>query len=212
MQTDELIARLSDDLKPAPRGVVGRYLALALIAGIALSSGLMWMVLGPRPDLAVAVRGTAFWMKVSYVLAIGALGLWMVERQARAGADAKMPFQLLAVPVVALVVAASVQLSARNVDSAALIMGQSAGVCAFLIAMLALPIFLCLMLALRQLAPTRLALAGAAAGLASGGWAAAVYAIHCPETTAPFIVIWYSLGMALSAGLGAAIGKFGLRW
>jgi len=91
-------------------------------------------------------------------------------------------------------------------------MGQSAGVCAFLILMLSAPIYAGLLLALRRLAPTRLALAGAAAGLAAGGWAACVYAIHCPESTAPFIVIWYSLGMALAAGLGAAIGRLALRW
>ena len=172
----------------------------------------MWAILGPRPDLSAAMAGGAFWMKFFYVLAIGGLGLWIVERQARAGADARLPALALGVPVVALVVVASVQLSAPQADSAALIMGHSASVCAFLILMLSLPIFAGLFLALRQLAPTRLTLAGAAAGLAAGGWGASVYAFHCPESTAPFIVIWYSLGMALAAGLGALLGRWALRW
>ena len=212
MQTDDLIARLSGELEPAARGQVGRLLALGLIGGLAGSGLLMWAVLGLRPDLSAAMMGGAFWMKFFYVLAIGALGLWIVERQARAGADVRLPALLLGVPVVALVVAASVQLSAPRADSAALIMGQSAGVCAFLILALALPVFAGLFLALRRLAPTRLTLAGAAAGLSAGGWAAAVYCFHCIESSAPFIVIWYSLGMVLAAGLGAFLGRWALRW
>ena len=212
MKTDDLIAFLSDELQPAPRGQVVRLLGLGLVGGLAVSTLLMWATLGPRPDLAAAMTGNAFWMKFFYVLAIGLLGLWMVERQARAGADIRRPALLLAVPVVAMVVAAAVELSAPRADSPTLIMGQSAGVCAFLILMLALPVFAGLFLALRRLAPTRLTLAGAAAGLAAGGWGACVYAFHCPESTAPFIVIWYSLGVALAAGLGAFLGRWALRW
>ena len=212
MKTDDLIALLSDGLEPAPRGQVGRLLGLGLVGGLAVSILLMWATLGPRPDLDVAMTGSAFWMKFFYVLAIGVLGLWLVERQARAGADIRRPGLLLAVPVVAMIVAAAVELSAPRADSALLIMGQSAGVCAFLILMLALPVFAGLFLALRRLAPTRLTLAGAAAGLAAGGWGACVYAFHCPESTAPFIVIWYSLGVVLSAALGAFLGRWALRW
>jgi len=212
VKTDELIAHLSDGLQPAPRHAVAAALALALLGGMLLSTLLMWMTLGPRPDLAQAMGGGAFWMKFTYVLAIGALGLWMVERQARAGAEARRPFWLMGIPIVALVMAASVQMSDPKADAAKLIMGQSANVCPFLIVMLSLPVYGGLLLALRRLAPTRLGLAGAAAGLAAGGWAAVIYCFHCPESTAPFIVIWYSLGIVLAAGLGALVGRFALRW
>jgi len=212
MNTDDLIAQLSDNLAPAPRGQVGRALALGLVGGMVLSALLMWEILGVRHDLSAAMAGGPFWMKLAYVLVIGALGLWIVERQARAGADSRLPELLLAVPVVALVVAASVQLSAPQADSAALIMGHSASVCALRIVILALPIFAGLFLALRQLAPTRLTLAGAAAGLAAGGWAAGIYAFHCTESSAVFVVIWYSLGLVLTAGLGALLGRWALRW
>jgi hypothetical protein len=212
MRTDDLIAVLSDDLKPAPRALVPGMLVLGLAAGLAVSTLLMWMMLGPRPDLAAAMAGRMFWMKLAYVLTIGVLGLWLVERQARAGADARAPFLLLALPVVGLSVAAAVQLSAPRADSATLIMGSSAAVCPFLIALLALPLFAGLAVAMRHLAPTRLTFAGAAAGLAAGGWAATVYAFHCPESAAPFILIWYSLGMLLAALFGALVGRFALRW
>jgi len=65
---------------------------------------------------------------------------------------------------------------------------------------------------LRQLAPTRLAIAGAAAGLLAGGVGASVYGLYCGETAATFVVIWYTLGIAAGAALGAVIGSRLLRW
>jgi hypothetical protein len=212
MQTDELIAFLSDGLAPAPRLWVGRNLTLALGVGLAAALLVMLLALGPRPDLAQAMAGGIFWLKLAYVLCLGCLGLWMVERQARAGADIRRPVAGLFWPVAVLGVASAVALSAPDADAAFLIMGSSAAVCPFLILMLAAPLLACLLLALRQLAPTRLTLAGASAGLAAGGWAAAVYAFHCPESGAPFIFIWYSLGIALSALGGALLGRISLRW
>jgi len=65
---------------------------------------------------------------------------------------------------------------------------------------------------MRGLAPTRPAQAGGAAGLLAGAAGAAVYALHCPEMAAPFLGIWYVLGMAIPALLGAVLGPRLLRW
>jgi hypothetical protein len=212
MQTDELIAFLADGLAPAPRRWVGRHLALALGVGLAASAVVMLLTVGPRPDLAQAMAGGMFWLKLSYVLALGSLGLWMVERQARAGADISRPAAWLFWPVAILGAVSAVALTAPDADLAFLILGSSAAVCPFLILMLAAPLLLCLLAVLRRLAPTQLTLAGASAGLAAGGWAASVYTFHCPESAAPFILVWYSLGIALSALLGAGLGRISLRW
>ncbi|HWC63691.1 MAG TPA: NrsF family protein, partial [Rhizomicrobium sp.] len=69
-----------------------------------------------------------------------------------------------------------------------------------------------LLAALRRLAPTRLTLAGSAAGLVAGAGAATVYGFHCTEMAAPFILIWYTLGIGLAAGLGAMLGQRCLHW
>ena len=66
--------------------------------------------------------------------------------------------------------------------------------------------------AMKGLAPTRLVLAGAAAGLLSGAGGALVYALYCIEMAAPFIGIWYLLGMLIPAVAGALIGPRLLRW
>lgn len=212
MKTDELIAHLSDGLAPARRGLVLGWLLPGLGGGVALAALGMITLLKPRPDLAAAMAGSAFWVKIAYTAALALLGLVIVQRQARAGADCRGPMLALGAPVVALIMLAAVQLSAPQADSAALVMGQTWTVCPWLILALALPVYLGLLLALRQLAPTRLSLAGAAAGLVAGASAATVYGFHCPETAAPFILIWYSLGIVLAMGLGALAGPRLLRW
>jgi hypothetical protein len=78
--------------------------------------------------------------------------------------------------------------------------------------MLATPVFRCQLLGNARFAPTRLRLAGAAAGLFSGAVGAVVYCFHCPELDAPFIAFWYLLGILIPAAAGALLGPRLLRW
>ena len=50
------------------------------------------------------------------------------------------------------------------------------------------------------------------AGGCAGAFGAAIYGFHCDETASPFVVIWYTLGMAAVAALGALAGSRWLRW
>ena len=92
------------------------------------------------------------------------------------------------------------------------LMGQTWRSCAWSIGLIALPVFVAVLAALRGLAPTRPAAAGAAAGALAGGAGAAIYALHCPELAAPFLAVWYVLGIALPVVAGALIGPRLLRW
>ena len=212
MKTDELIAHLSDDLVPAPPHYVGRILAMGLGLGFLLSAILMLVAMGPRPDLAVAMAGGAFWMKLAYTLSFAGLGLWLVERLGRSDASARQPTLLLLVPVILLLGVAAVQFMAPGANRHQLMMGDSWRVCAIDILALSAPVFVTVFWALRKLAPTRLALAGAGAGLLAGAAGASVYAFHCVEYTAPFILIWYTSGVAAAALIGAGISRWALRW
>jgi hypothetical protein len=69
-----------------------------------------------------------------------------------------------------------------------------------------------LLLALRQGAPTRPGVAGAAAGLLAGGIAATFYAAHCTDDSPLFVATWYTLAIGALALLGAAVGQRFLRW
>ncbi|HUO03288.1 MAG TPA: DUF1109 domain-containing protein [Rhizomicrobium sp.] len=212
MKTDELIAHLSDDLTPVPAHYVGRVLAMGLGLGFLLSAILMLAAMGPRPDLSVAMEGGAFWMKLAYTLSFAALGLWMVERLGRSDTSARRPAAFLLVPILLLLIVAIVQFYQPGIDRHHMVMGDSWKVCAIDILTISVPAFVAVFWALRKLAPTRLTLAGAGAGLLAGGIGASVYAFHCVEYTAPFILIWYTGGMAASALIGAGISRWALRW
>jgi hypothetical protein len=213
MQTDDLIAHLSGELEPVRGTEVVRILAVGLAVGALGSLLLMTVTIGIRPDIVDAMGGGAFWLKFLYTLVIAALGLKLVERMGRPGTDATVPALLIAIPVLVLMGMMAMQL--MPADSAArhtLLMGHSADVCSVLIAALALPLFAGLFWSLRKLAPTRLTEAGAAAGLLAGSAAATIYAFHCTESTATFIAIWYTAGIALTTLMGAALGRVLLRW
>lgn len=212
MRTDDLIARLSTGLEPVKTGTVARTLLIAVAAGLAGSTILMLARLGVRPDLPAAIASFGLWMKVAYTFAIASFGFWIVERAGRPGSDMARPILLLALPLLAIALLAAVQISAPGADPRALVMGSTSRVCATSILLVAAPTLLAVFWALRKLAPTRLGLAGAAAGLFAGGVGATVYAFHCPEAAAPFVAIWYTLGIALTAGIGAFLGRYLLRW
>jgi len=80
------------------------------------------------------------------------------------------------------------------------------------ILIIAAPLYGAVLWVMRRTAPTRLATAGAAAGLFAGAVAAVIYGLYCQETAAAFVVAWYSLGIAACAALGALIGRYLLRW
>jgi hypothetical protein len=212
VQTDDLIALLSNNVAPIPKGLAMRRLGIGLLMGSTVTAIVLMLTLRLRPDLASALAGTAFWMKFTYTVALAGLGLWIAEYQARAAADSRLAIRLLAIPVLMMLAMAVWQLTRPGADIHGLIMGHTAKVCSGLIFLLAIPIFAGLFWAMRLLAPTRLTLAGASAGLLAGAGSAAIYCFHCPETAAPFVLIWYSLGILLAMGLGAILGRWILRW
>jgi len=212
MRTDDLIATLSGELEPVKAGTVTRILLGAVVLGLAGSVLVMLLMLGLRHDLAAALSSFGLWLKLAYTFAIAAFGLWLVERAGRPGAPFTLGLRLLLLPVLVIVAVAAAQLLAPGADMSDLVMGHTARVCPFLVVMVSLPMLIASFWALRRLAPTRLTLAGALAGLFAGGTGAFVYSLHCPETAAPFVALWYSAGILLTAGIGAALGPRLLRW
>nr|MBA3446785.1 DUF1109 family protein [Pseudaminobacter sp.] len=68
------------------------------------------------------------------------------------------------------------------------------------------------LLALRHSAPTRPALAGAAAGLLAGGISATFYAAQCIDDSPLFVAIWYTIAIGILALIGAAVAHRFCRW
>lgn len=213
MKTDELVQMLARGLEPTPPAVAQRRWTLALAASVPMAACLMLITLGLQPDLSQVATLPMFWLKLALPLALCVGALLAASRLARPGAALGNSAAWVAAPVLLIWgIAVIALLRAAPSSRVPLLLGETWQVCPLLIASLSVPMLLATLWALRGLAPTRLRLAGAAAGLLSGAAAAGVYALHCPELAAPFIAVWYVLGMLLPAVVGALIGPRVLRW
>ena len=212
MRTADLIDLLARDVRAARPGVVNRRLLAALVTGGAVTLALVALGLHCQPLLAAA-QHSWFWMKASYSGLLTIAGVIIVRRLSVPGAKVGVA-PLAATLIVAAMIAwgAAQILSAEPAARLALWLGHTWKVCSPLIFLLAMPIYACLVVAIRGLAPTRPALAGGAAGFAAGALAATAYGLHCPEQAAVFVVTWYTLGIAAATAVGAAIGSRLLRW
>lgn len=213
MTTPEFIKRLAADLTRVSPDQTRNDVLLGLAGGGAIALAGLMLVLGVQPNLLSPRGGGAMAMKAAYAVtlaAIAAASLWPLLRPDRA---ANRLWRLIVVPVLVLAAAAAIQLGvAPRSHVRDLLLGTSWQACPVRIAVLSVPIFAGLCWAIRRQAPTHLRSAGAAAGLLSGGAAATLYALACTETGAGFVLIWYTLGIAISTGVGALIGPRVLRW
>ncbi len=213
MKTDDLVSMLATGVAPAPRRAATHRLALALAVGLPLSLALMRVDYGLRRDLLEVMFWPMFWVKGLFSACVALAGFVMLQRLARPGVRVRQAWLGVALPVALVWVLAVIAWSRAPADARMpMLMGQTWKTCALSICWIGLPVFATSMLALRSLAPTRLALAGAAAGALAGGVGAAVYALHCIELAAPFLAVWYVGGIALSAAMGALLGPRLLRW
>jgi len=213
MKTDELIAMLANGADAVEPNALGRRYATALGWGAIGATLLMIITLGVRPDFADAARLPMFWVKFAFVASVAAAGLVVAARLSRPGVRLGLSPLALVAPVLALWILAAVVLAdALAAERTGLVLGQSWKACPFVIAGLSVPVFVAALWAMKGLAPTRLCLAGFAAGLLAGGVGATVYAFYCTEMAAPFLGVWYVLGMSIPAAVGAVIGPWVLRW
>lgn len=213
MQTSDLIEQLAADLRPTPRQAIVQRLVAGLAAGGCIALIVVLAYFGPRSDLLAAASGSPFWMKWGYTVAITAAALALCVRLARPeGTPGFLPV-VLAAPFLLICVNGLVQLGAVLPEyRAPLWLGRSAAQCPWNIAALSVPIFLGVFRAMRQFAPTSLRWAGFAAGCLAGAVAAFIYAIHCNESTVPFVATWYSAGILIPGLIGFLVGPRALRW
>ena len=213
MKTDALIDALAQDVKPVRRRSALRRLTLGIVAGGAVTAVLVATLLGIRADLGLAMHGFAFWMKWAYTISVGLAALAMVVRLARPEPVRLRRFWPATIPFVLLALVGVIEMAHTPAgDWLAMWLGATWRRCPWLVLLMSAPIFVGLLWSFRRLAPTRLRAAGAAAGLASGAWAATLYCLHCPEVSAVFVLTWYTLGILLAAGVGALLGPRLLRW
>ncbi|MCZ8086370.1 MAG: NrsF family protein [Brevundimonas sp.] len=209
MRTEDLVEALAGEIRPV-RPV--RAPILPLLAGAVIAVMVVWIVLGPRPDLTQAIWGPTFWLKAAYTLALAGAALWLTDRLGRPGAAGGLAAATLAGVVVVAAVAAGLEQAALAGGRLEALLGQSWSQCPLLIVGVAIVTGPAIFAGARRFAPTRPAIMGAAVGVLTGGIAATAYSLHCPEQTASFVAVWYTLGVAGAGAIGALAGHFALRW
>jgi hypothetical protein len=213
MNDQTLIQSLCADLVPVrPRGVE-RQIAVAAVVGGAVSLTTLVSTLGIQPGLGTVSGALPLAIKACYALSFASLAFGATAALARPGTFAVPIVKTGAIIMAILASIAIIQFAqAPDVQTSSLLLGASWHSCSLRIAALSLPLLAGIGWALKRQAPVRLRQAGAAAGLAAGSTAAALYALSCTETSASFVLIWYSLGIAIATGFGALLGPRLLRW
>jgi hypothetical protein len=209
---DMLIDRLVEQHQPTPPHSLPRRIATSTLIGAAITLILIvgW---GIRPDIAAASATSRFWVKLGFGAGFAIAGLAGLLALFRPERPVPRRLWLAAIPV-AVIIAAVFNEAATFSDNelTALWLGKTALVCPFAIVALSVVPALALIRAGRRSAPTRLRLTGGVIGLASGGLAATLYALHCPENGMSFVATWYLTGVMLATLIGAICGPRLLRW
>lgn len=195
MKTDELIDLLAASATPVASNAASRRVGAALAAGLAGTALMLSLTFGVQPGLAQPAAEPMFWFKLLFAGSLVAAAAVGMERLGRPGLRLGGTRVALVLPLAALwLLALAALVSAPPSHRLQLVMGSTWRWCPGGIALLSLPAFAAGLWALRGLAPTRPALAGAMAGLQAGALGALLYALHCTELAAPFVAVWYVAG------------------
>lgn len=212
MRTEQLIRALAHD-RTARFPSSGQALALGLALGLTAAFAVFAGVLGPRPDIAAALHQPRFVFKFVVTLSLAVSAAALMMRLSRPGARSQaLGFALWTGPVL-LGLAVAVELATVPASQwSGRLVGANARTCLVSIPLIAAPMLVAALVALRRGAPTRPSIAGAVAGLAAGGFGAALYAAHCPDDSPLFLMAWYVPAIAIVTAAGALAGRRLLRW
>jgi hypothetical protein len=212
VRTEEFINTLVSD-EPSTRKRFDLVMGFAVAVGAILAGGLFFLAIGFRPDISEAVKSVPFLFKfvVTLSLAVPAIGLCL--RLGQPGVPVREWVYGLATPALLLSLAVVAELAVTPLSSwGPSLIGSNARFCLTLIPLLAIGPLACLLLALRQGAPTRPGLAGAVAGLAASAIAATFYAANCTDDAPLFVATWYPLAIAMVVAAGYGLGSISLKW
>lgn len=211
MTTDDLVADLSRGLSAVRPSRHRLRLAVAAVAGLALSMILLLLIFGVRADFS-PTSGPVLLKAVYGLTAAAATAPFLLEvsRPSTSVGREFLPIWIFAALNVLVGILVMV-LTPLDLRMSAWTSDQFPE-CLYRIPLLSLPIAMALTLAVRGLGATRLTLAGSAIGAVSGSLAAIVYAGCCPADSILYVVSWYLASVLLCAAAGAVVLSRMLKW
>jgi len=212
MDTDQLIKFLAAAPPRPARSIEAVWWCAAALA-VASAAALFLAFLGPRPDLAVAVRAPHVLFKFVLTIALAGTAFAVARPLSRPGANWRKLGAGLAVAPILIVAAVAFELFVVPPELwMSRIFGDNAAACLASITSIALGPLGIFLVALRHGAPTCPVRAGAVAGLLAGAIAATFFAAHCTDDSPLFVAFWYGMAISGVSLLGAAVGARFLRW
>jgi hypothetical protein len=212
VKTDDLIEALVEDRAggaPQPRSAV----LLAIIGGALVAFCVFMIAMGFRPDIAQAAETYRFLFKFVFTATLAASAVALVLKVFRPETVLGRSLWLIALAPLMLIAAALAELIVMPSSMwMPRIIGTNARFCLTMIPVLSIAPLVAFLMALRQGAPANPGLAGALAGLASGGIAATFYASHCIDDSPLFVIVWYSIAISLVSLAGFLAGRRWLSW
>lgn len=211
MRTNALIEALAKDIEPVRRARTWRRFAAAGAVGAALAGMIVVGVFGIRPDLSAAALTVAAKNFYCLLAVAAAAPLAFALSQPNTGARKWLWPSLFLILASLGAAGAALVMTAPDLRLSTWLAGGFPE-CLRRIPILATPVAAALLFVVRGLSPTRLTLAGAALGGLSGAIAAVAYSWFCPVDSIAYIATWYLASILLCAALGAALGRWLLRW
>jgi len=211
MRTDDLISTMAET--PWPRLSPALRLAIAMLGGWLVALLGMVLVLGPPLAALPATGLLPFAVKTGFTAALTALSVFAVIAAGRPGQRLVARLMLIGGPFLFLAALAGLEMSSTPSEAwRGLFLGSTSATCISAIILASIQVLISVLWPYRAYAPTRPAVAGLLAGTSSGAAAAFAYALYCPETTASFLLVSYTPGIAVAAVAGALLGGRLLRW
>jgi len=214
MKTGDLINALVED-----RETRGQAPGLSVPFGMRLAAGFVFSLLiffsflGVRPDLDRAILDPHIVFKFLFA---GSLFLSLLPLAFYATRPEMKLYPLLwrlLLPVLVLGAGMAFQMATTPPDFwISGMIGRYPGACLKNIPVLAIGPMVVFLLMMRAGAPTQPVLSGAIAGGVAGSMGAFIYALHCPDDSALFVALWYSLAIGIVTVVGGLLGRFWLRW
>lgn len=211
MNTDAFIAFLAKGAQAEPKPVIGPRLLGAGSLGFVISLVFVLLTIGLLPKAAFATISP--WIKLAYTLLLVAVAARLTARLSKPLAQLTRPLkQLWFLLLTMLGLGAWTLYQTAPGERLDYLLGQTWLICPWIVFLVSLPGLVFLQLTMRQFAPTALKEAGFACGLLAGALGATAYALACPENSAAFVAIWYTLGILLTAFTGAWTSRWFMRW
>lgn len=208
MSTNELIDALVVDLAPVDRSRADRRFFGKLAFGVGVSLAIMLLLKEPRADVDSAAARPMFWMELVVLAGIALVAMTALHRLGYPGRRLGWVAGAAALSTTAAGLTAAASLLTPGARLPLLADGWLE--CLVGIGLLSVPTLGFALWATRELAPTRQAVAGAAAGLFAGAVAVLFSAF---SGDAPAYLLVCSLpGMSVPVAVGALLGRRVLRW